>query len=275
MIRVQFHVCITILVLSVLEPTKLQAAAFVTPGITRTQKTTLLWDSLREPSSGTEDFEAARQMFERLHFQSGNNAGAFNGTQQTAVLPMTSNVHRLRETELRLLETLIDSDDAIDPLVELWVKEREDAGEALHYMIVAPTYDLDREEAILRDMIEDYGDGWVEPHGRLAVVLFTKGQYMEALHLCRHVLSVRPWHFEVAHLLLVIFLRMGAFGEALKTARNYVLPPPYHPKRRGKWVKRFTNEARKRLDRARQESREATIDISAEECSVDDIHCWQ
>ncbi len=234
--------------------------------------TFVLQDALREPTWSRDEVEAARQAFERLHLDDST------GTLKPGPLPMTSNVQRLRRMELTLLEALDDSDQAIDPLVELWIRERQDAAEALHHMISSRSRmpDLDREEAILRQMIDDYGpDGWVEPHGRLAVLLFTRGEYMETIDLCDFVLYVKPWHFEVAQLLAITFLRVGDFGSALQVTRHCVLPPMQHPKRRKRWINKMTSFARERLQDAELISATANLDgLVIDECLVEE-DCWQ
>jgi len=230
----------------------------------------VLRDSLRE-TDNKEDYEAARLAFERLALDDST------GTLKPGPLPITANVHRLRTMELTLLETLRDSDQAIDPLVELWVKERRNAAEALFHMIQSPHHDLEREEEMLRQMMDDYGeDGWVEPHGRLAVILFMKGEYLEVLDLCDYVLYHKPWHFEVAQLLGVTFLRVGDFVSALKVTRECVLPPMRHPKRRKQWVDRMTSIAKERLTMAENIGKTASVVASAIDVDfTEDKDAWQ
>ena len=258
------------------------ATAFVAPSLVLRSSTPsnvlVLRDSMRETGNSKEEVEAARQAFERLALDDST------GTLRPGPLPMTANVQRLRSMELTLLETLRDSDQAIDPLVELWVKERRNAAEALFAMIqMAPhQHDLEKEEEMLREMMDDYGaDGWVEPHGRLAVLLFMKGRYVEVLDLCDYVLYHKPWHFEVAQLMGVTFLRLGDFGSALRVTRDCVLPPMRHAKRRKQWVDRMTGIARERLQFAESVTKTAFIEASVaktetaeDECPVDQ-GCWE
>lgn len=263
---------IIVLSLSQLLLARVTVSFVLTPSRTKSVNTVVLQDSLREPTWSRDEVEAARQAFERLHLDDST------GTLRPGPLPMTSNVQRLRRMELTLLEALADSDQAIDPLVELWIRERQDAAEALHHMISSRfrVPDLDHEEAILRQMIDDYGpDGWVEPHGRLAVLLFTRGEYMETIDLCDYVLYAKPWHFEVAQLLAITFLRVGDFETALRVTRHCVLPPLHHPKRRKRWVDKMTKFARERLQDAEMISVTATLDgLVIEECPVEE-DCWQ
>jgi hypothetical protein len=48
--------------------------------------------------------------------------------------PLTASSKRLKEMELALLEVLMDLDDAVDLLVDLWMREPEDTAAALRQM---------------------------------------------------------------------------------------------------------------------------------------------
>lgn len=229
-------------------------------------------------SHGMEDYEAARQSFERMIHVDGKSGEL---RAPGGMLPMrahlTANEARLRQTELQLLETLKESDAAIDPLVELWVNERQEPAQAIHHMMHSRSPGLMEEEYALRAMIDDYGpDGWVEPHGRLALLLFTRGEYWEAADLCEYVLDVKPWHFEVAQLLVIVQLRLGDFERALQITRRFVLPPLHHPKRRSKWITNMMGIANGRLEYAKQRSEYVLSSRWLDECpDVADSDCWQ
>lgn len=225
-----------------------------------------------------EDYEAARQSFERMVHINGNTGDIHVAGGFPSRAHLTANEGRIRETEIQLLETLRESDAAIDPLVELWVNERQDGAEAIHRMIHVRSPGLLEEEYTLRAMINDYGpDGWMEPHGRLALLLFTRGEYWEAADLCEFVLDVKPWHFEVAQLLVITQLRLGDFERALQMTRKYVLPPLQHPKRRTKWITNMLATARQRLEQAKQMSEHSINNRWLEESpdSLGDADCWQ
>ena len=227
---------------------------------------------------GMEDYEAARQSFERMiHIDGKTGELRAPGGMSPMRAHLTANEARLRHTELQLLETLRESDAAIDPLVELWVNERQEPAQAIHQMIHHRSPGLVEEEYALRAMIDDYGpDGWVEPHGRLALLLFTRGDYWEAADLCEYVLDVKPWHFEVAQLLVIVQLRLGDYERALQITRRYVLPPLHHPKRRSKWIANMVGIARRRLEHAKQLSEHVLSSRWLDECpDTTDSDCWQ
>jgi len=122
---------------------------------------------------------------------------------------LTSTKHQLLQTEVELLRHLVESDDALDALVDLWAREREDSSVTLISMEEHCSDGLREEEAALRKMMENYGNDWVEPQARLALLLFVRGMYDEAIHLSQSVLSIKPWHFETAQLLVVLYLRQN------------------------------------------------------------------
>jgi hypothetical protein len=129
-------------------------------------------------------------------------------------------------------------------------------------------------------MINYYQTDWVEPMSRLALVLFTKGNYGKATHWCETVLAVKPWHFEVAQFFIVVQLRQQDFGQPLLTARRYALPAlkeTTEHKRRQKWVQLATTKAKERLQRARVTTAVATLDEQLEECPLGEgsLYCWE
>jgi len=179
-------------------------------------------------------------------------------------------MERLRTTELQLLQALDKSDDALQPLVELWIKEKagEGASKVLHQMMmndVCP--DIRQEEKALRKLVQDCDQEqerlnrlpfysphhhhpasvWVEPHARLAVLLFSKQEYDEAMALCDYVLFIKPWHFEIANLFRVALLRVGNKPMAIRVTRDLCLPPLHHMKRRTKWIAKMTQLAKERM----------------------------
>ena len=191
---------------------------------------------------------------------------------------LTAHRERIQEMELHLLDSLEDSDDGIDTLVDLWIGERgEDASYALHQMELHCSKGLVLEEKMLRSLIERHGDEWAEPMSRLAVLLFTRGQYEEATHWCYQALKVKPWHFETGQLLVALQLRQEDLVMAVRAAREYGLPElndSTDHKRRRAWVAKNRAILQERL----QKSRRATEDIhhddffSDEECLGE--YCW-
>jgi hypothetical protein len=195
--------------------------------------------------------------------------------------PLTASSKCLKEMELALLEVLMDSNDAVDLLMDLWMREPEDAAGAL-CQIEQHCYSpgLVQEERVLRDMIDYYQTDWVKPMSRLALVLFTKGIYDKATRWCETVLAVKPWHCEVAQFLIVVQLRQQNFGQALLTACRYALPAlkeTTEHKRRQKWVQWATAKAKERLQRAQVTTAVATLDEQLEECPLggENVYCWE
>ena len=189
---------------------------------------------------------------------------------------LTSQAERIKEMELHLIECLKDSDEAVDTLVDLWVREREDASPILRQMEMTCSEGLRVEEEVLRSLIDRYEDEWVEPMSRLAVLLFTRGQYEEAAAWCYSVLNAKPWHFETGQLLVAIWLRQGEFGMAVQTAREHTLPElnaSTNHKRRRAWVEKNTARIQQWLQMAREVSEDAVHDDVDGECPVDEF-CW-
>ena len=214
------------------------------------------------------EIEDARLLFERLALNATTGTLQSTTSSTTTVvspppLPrrLTAQMERLRTTEIQLLQALDRSDAALEPLVELWVKEKqgEGASQVLHQMMmnhVCP--DIQQEEKTLRKLVQEHdqedqeqphhpASTWVEPHARLAVLLFSKGEYEEALALCDYVLLIKPWHFEIAQLFRMGLLKVGNWPFALRVTRELTLPPLHHPKRRAKWIQKMTSLAQERL----------------------------
>lgn len=191
---------------------------------------------------------------------------------------LTAHRERIQEMELHLLDSLQDSDEGIDTLVDLWIGERgEEASHALHQMETHCSRGLVLEEKLLRSLIDRHGNEWAEPMSRLAVLLFTRGQYEEATHWCIAALQVKPWHFETGQLLVALWLRQENLGLAVRAAREFGLPElndGKDHKRRRAWVAKNRAILQERL----QKSRRATEDIhhddffSDEECLGE--YCW-
>jgi hypothetical protein len=105
---------------------------------------------------------------------------------------------------MELLESLKDSDKAVDYLVTMWMVERG-AGphQRLQAMEQICSDGLVVEEATLRNMIQDYGMDWPEPMSRLAAILYFKGKSDESMVWANRVLAVKPWHLEAVQFSIV------------------------------------------------------------------------
>ena len=192
---------------------------------------------------------------------------------------LTAHREFMQEMELNMLDSLADSNEGIDTLVNLWVGEHgEEACAALHQMETQCSKGLVLEEQLLRSLIDQYGDDeWAEPMSRLAVLLFTRGQYEEATHWCYKALQVKPWHFETGQLLVALWLRQENLAEAVRAARAHGLPelnPAKDNKRRRAWVAKNRAILQERLQASRRASEDIHHDefFGDEECLGE--YCW-
>ncbi|KAL3940648.1 MAG: hypothetical protein SGBAC_004855 [Bacillariaceae sp.] len=196
--------------------------------------------------------------------------------------PLTTGSKRRKEVELQLLEHLKESDDAIDPLIDLWSSERQDAAAIFESMEEVCSPGLKQEEMTLRQMIDESNLEWAEPMVRLALLFFVKGQYAESLHWCHEALDVKPWHFEGGRLLVVLHLRMGQSGPAIKAARRHLLPrlnDRTSNKRRIGWINQVMNTAEQILKEAETVASTKRHDeaIDVDECPIIEGRtlCWE
>ncbi|EEC50652.1 predicted protein, partial [Phaeodactylum tricornutum CCAP 1055/1] len=89
-------------------------------------------------------------------------------------------------------------DDSVSNLWTLWYQERgvkaaAQLGEA--EVLTGNPRGWIKAEAILRELISEYGVYWTEPVNRLATLYYIQGRLEEAEVLCKIVLQLKPWHF--------------------------------------------------------------------------------
>jgi len=219
-----------------------------------------------------EDVESAREAFEELFrdesvssvvFPKKNNDHFDADDQDQEIL--TSVGRRRCELEMALLDSLRNSDDAIDELMHLWITERDDeSANRIFRMQEECSSGLVEEERMLRAMMERYPT-WAEPFIRLATVLYYKGRTEESRELALYTLHIKPWHIEAPQLLTLLALRDQDVGKALYWARRG-LPPlrgdlmssddmsekagPVFSQRRHLWVDRMIKLAEEQLHQA-------------------------
>ena len=210
---------------------------------------------------------------------------------------MTSAGRRRRQLEMDLLRQLavntvletehVDEDDSssyeqdistlepsvVDELMHLWMYEHgPEPASKLEAMQRECTPGMAVEEQELRDMMDQYPT-WAEPRARLSILLFMKGQSEESEELALQALQLKPWHFDVFPVLIMIALRNQDMGEALYWARQGL--PSYRPhsvanqRRRIAWVDRALTLASDQWEKAEQE----TLDRQQEIGTSDS--CWQ
>lgn len=250
-----------------------------------------------------QDLETYFQQFEEqmyTHTAVGDieaNNEEFLQERETACAPPLFYTERVQEMECQLLQSLKDSDEAIDLLVELW---RHEGGpmyaKVLQNMENYCSSGLHKEERRLRSMIKEFSFDsnqhfvWVEPMVRLALLLFTRGKYEEVSEWCQKALQNKPWHLEAAQLLLVTHLRLGQYSDAIQLARQKALPDlrlTTNNRRRKLWVERQIQQAEDRLEATRraisannseeEQQRKSQLNeeryIHTEECPIDEV-CW-
>jgi len=201
-----------------------------------------------------EDLEKARSSFEALMKQHGS---ALAPDQSTSTIPVLTSASRHRKRlEIDLLESLADSDDAIEELVHLWMHENTaDDAMVLTAMETQCSDGLIEEEKTLRSMVLE-NPHWVEPRVRLALLLFYKGQTEQSYQVAIEALRLKPWHFEICHVFVLLSLRQQDMGQALYWARRG-LPSLYGKtdsdsvsRRRKGWVQRALQAAHAKLEEA-------------------------
>ena len=169
-----------------------------------------------------QELNQARAAFERLLQRDPSSSLSDDSIDATSssfaaadndVPLLTSAGRRLRELEIQLLESLIDSDGAIDQLVHLWTTERStESAHALLQMQHAEqpcSAGLVREEAALAELCRLH-PGWAEPWSRLATLLFYKGipRWSDALSAAEEAIRIKPWHFEALNVCRLILQQM-------------------------------------------------------------------
>jgi len=206
---------------------------------------------LRVTYNDMEGLQRAREDFEELMNDHTLNCRVDDHVPSAPIL--TSAGRHRRELEIELLESLRHTDDAVDELMHLWMCEHtaEEAA-TLEAMEQSCSSGLVREERELRRMIDE-NPHWAEPRVRLAALYFFKGETDESYRTALEAQKIKPWHFEIVPLLIMLSLRQEDMSQALFWARSG-LPhlrdgrPP--SKRRREWVDRAVAKAREQWEEA-------------------------
>ncbi|CAB9496392.1 expressed unknown protein [Seminavis robusta] len=167
--------------------------------------------------------------------------------------PLTESSRHRRELEMELLQSLQDSDDAVEELMGLWMVERGmEAGEALQAMEMACSPGLLKEEAILRELLDEFGVHWAEVVSRLASLKYFQGNTPESKQWTEIALAVKPWHFEVIHTCVLNALREQDLGAAVRWQRKALPPlnPDTNNRARKAWVRQALKYAQESMDKA-------------------------
>lgn len=163
------------------------------------------------------DVERARESLERQVNGVAIIRDGIIAQVESKRLLLTSAGRRFREVEMQLLQSLVDSDAALDQLVHLWTTERD--GVAANDMLRMQQHCSDgliMEEVRLWEITRE-SPGWAEPFARLATLLYCKGPayYERASEMAHRCLELKPWHFEALNLLVQIYTAQDNYRAAL------------------------------------------------------------
>jgi hypothetical protein len=199
--------------------------------------------------------------------------------EQTVSTPpiLTPLGRKHRQLEIRLLQSLRHSDEAIDELMALWMQASAIEAASAKYNDYSPDEDDDvveytlaqtkgavlalhwmdnqcdrrHAELTLRELIKQYPT-WTEPPARLALLLFYNGRYAESYKFNQVVLGMKPWHFEALQLQVLLFLVSSDRAGAIWAARCG-LPPLHQAKKRQSWIQKAVAMASDQLLSLEQE----------------------
>lgn len=209
-----------------------------------------------------QDMEEARRQFESmmgpLLFQNLYNDSNTNMSN----VPLTSAARRRRQVEIHLLQSLNNSDDALDELMSLWIHECPclTASTALVKLMESECSFGSAEETLRKILSDCPAAIWPEPAARLALLLFLQGQYRESQEYTDAVLSAKPWHFEALQLQVLLKLVMSSVDQAgAVVAARAGLPPVQQPRKRAAWIKRAVSQANAQMDAFERQTAAATL----------------
>lgn len=222
---------------------------------------------LRLASSGNDDFDDVRQRLEALLECEQPQQQKILPTATMVDLsfeapPLTTLERQRKEAELHLLEQLQDGDDAIAELWTLWFHER--GPQAAQRLVQAEEFTKSPStypsaEALLHELVQEYGVAWAEPVNRLATLYYLQGKHSESRALCELVLQVKPWHFGALSGLVQVLAQLHLPDQAREWASRRL--PSWAPtgpnRRRHVWVERAVHEAQLSLEEAEAHLRES------------------
>ncbi|GAX20950.1 hypothetical protein FisN_1Lh389 [Fistulifera solaris] len=224
------------------------------------------------------DIDSARRLFESLFLEDSVSQQVFFSQNDEDMPVMLSSVsRRRRELEIQLLESLNDSDDAVEELMHLWIAERGDGyATTIMEMEKECSVGLLQEELVLRNMIQEQ-PCWAEPVIRLATLLFYKGRTEESYELAMHALCLKPWHIEVPQLLVMLALREQNMAKAICWARRGIPALSRTNRRRKEWVALSLEQAREQFNNAERQQEEYCQTVKSHEWMNKNTepHIWE
>lgn len=177
--------------------------------------------------------------------------------------PLMTTIDRERRlAEKKLLARLSDDDTAVADLWQHWFHERgpEAAARLEQAEDLVAKQEYGTAEALLRQLIDEYGVYWAEPVNRLATLYYLQGKLEASEALCKVVLSVKPWHFGALSGIVVVYAAMHDADQAQQWAPRrlptlsqqaaaQVVP---NNRRRRAWVAQALTSAKQALDAAEE-----------------------
>jgi hypothetical protein len=189
--------------------------------------------------------------------------------------PLLTSLERERRVlEIQLLEQLVEHDGLVlDHLWSLWYSER--GRHAAQRLNEATALSNDprtwREaEAILRQLILEYGIYWVEPLNRLATLFYIQEKYQQSIDLCQVILYVKPWHFGALSGIVALYGQVNNVEQARIWAQRRLptflpISNPQNNSRRREWVQMAVQNAQASLRDAEDRLRRSFGERDAEQ----------
>lgn len=191
--------------------------------------------------------------------------------------PLTTILRERKLTELTLLQSLDESDDAVNELWALWFAERGPQAATLllraeELVSMGTESKWQDAEELLWTLVEEHGIHWAEPLNRLATLYYLQGRMEESKALCEVVLQSKPWHFGALSGIVLVCAGMNdVSGARLWADRRLPALLPKHTSgdRRAVWVRRACVDATNCLERAEKRS-----NIGLEEMEFRKMRNW-
>lgn len=180
--------------------------------------------------------------------------------------PLSSTERDRRLSEIRLLEYLVEGDDAVSALWNHWYSERGSRTKACLDQIgglLTNPEDWDECEGLLIELVDEHGIHFVEPVNLLATLYFLQGKLELSYKLCQIVLTQKPYHIGALSGIVQVALGLNdpiasrdwahkrlprpSSGEGLQRLEN---------PQRVEWVKNAVAKAKELLEQADRRTKE-------------------
>lgn len=215
-----------------------------------------------------EDKDITKQSFSKILSDYGDGAD-FSLSSFPPPPPLSSIERDRRLVEIKLLECLVEGDDAVSGLWDHWYSERGSSAksrlEKMGGLITDPRDWQDCEKGLM-ELVDEYGIYFVEPVNLLATLYFLQGKLKLSYKLCKIILTLKPYH--IGALSGIVQVTLG-LNDAIATRewapkRLPRVPTPedddtsmeVENPRRVEWVEWAVTVAKDQLDQAERRTRE-------------------